>query len=524
VTSIGAPETDNAAVGESPLNYLRLYACLIVTLTSVAGLWHGLVWANRPLWEDEACTWWTIEAGPLAILQGERNDGTPPLYFLIVWSVAQVAGTGEWSLRLPSMIAATALVPAIYLVARRMTTERTALLAATLATISPLVHYYAIEARNYSLVQLLALMVMYAFYGAFREPQVQRFWWLLFLCLAALLLTHNIAIFLLPVPLFLAAWLGGDRRKLIVGRTALVILAAFLVYVPWFLQALDNSQRGVGDWIKHFWITTPPALAIIRSIEVLGFAGAYPSYLGYLAHLGDKTSVFVRALGLVFGCGLLLLALAPLGKAMPKLRLEKRVLAGFLFGPLAATFVYSLLLSPIYLVGRYDTIRPHLGAVVIAAALFLALRFQTLLLENAAPKQTQATATAAYLGREARPDDPIVATGLRYAVTEYYLRQGGSRAALTSFPAEIAEHPGWYSGERLMQDPAQLERQGRDLAVQLERAAKRGARVWLLVTPDNPIDEFLYQPVLKVLVTDPALTQTNLKLACLQWRESKSLP
>jgi 4-amino-4-deoxy-L-arabinose transferase-like glycosyltransferase len=499
---------------------------VVVLLTLLAGAGHGFVQSQRPLWLDEACTWWTIEAGPQAILRGERTDGSPPLYFLLVWSTAQLAGTTEWGLRFPSIVLGTLLVPATFLVARRLATVRAALLAALLTTLSPLVHYYATEARNYALLQFLALVVIGAFDWSVRAPQAARPWVVLALALAALLLTHNIAVFVLPVLIGLAVWLGGAHRGLIVRRTALVCAIAFLVYLPYFVQALDGAGRGVGDWIKPHWEETPPSLALVRSIEVFGFGGKYPKHLPSLA--ADPP---LRPLGVVFSFGLLLLALVPRGDSGPEVQRSKRILTCFLFGPLLLTYAYSFLMSPLYLVGRYDTIalpaflillamgidkvwtaRPHLGPALLLVLFVLLQSPYALLLDPAKPQSSLAVGTADYLIPRVRPDDVIIATEYRYAPTTYYLRRGGCTTPVYTFPEEVADHPGWYSRERFLRNPKQLEREAAELTQRLETAARRGARMWILGTPRNPVDEFLYAHLEKALPPDRSLSRPDLGL------------
>jgi len=94
----------------------------------------------RPLWLDEASTYWTTRETWLALLGQVGTDGSPPFYFVIVKAFTVVCGESEFALRLPSLVATLGLIPALYVLGWRLGGTRTGLLAAALGTVSPLVH------------------------------------------------------------------------------------------------------------------------------------------------------------------------------------------------------------------------------------------------------------------------------------------------------------------------------------------------------------------------------------------------
>ena len=60
------------------------------------------------------------------------TDVHPPLHHLVLWLTVHVLGTGELAVRLPSLLAATALVPALYAAGRDLYDRRAGLAAAAL--------------------------------------------------------------------------------------------------------------------------------------------------------------------------------------------------------------------------------------------------------------------------------------------------------------------------------------------------------------------------------------------------------
>jgi hypothetical protein len=204
-------------------------------------------------------------------------------------------------------------------------------------------------------------------------------------------------------------------------------------------------------------------------------------------------------------------------------------LIGFLFVPLVGAWVYSLVLSPLYLVGRYDTIalpvflillaigldhafavRVWLGSALAAAVLGLAaLSSATTIAADfvAEPEQLMA---AQYLNGHAAPADEIVSLGLSQAVVAFYMDRVGHHRDFRSFPFEMSEHPGWSSPQRMLRDSGRLEREGAQLAAVLETAAAHGHGVWLLAAGPNPVDDYLYAALQGHLVINETRTQADI--------------
>jgi hypothetical protein len=197
---------------------------------------------------------------------------------------------------------------------------------------------------------------------------------------------------------------------------------------------------------------------------------------------------------------------------------------------LLLSYAYSFLVTPLYLVGRYDTIalpaflillamgidkvwtaRPYLGWALVLV-LFVLVQSSYARLLDPTPQRSQDLDAANYLIPRARPDDVIIATEYRYATTTYYLRRGGCTTPVYTFPEEVADHPGWYSRERFLGNPKHLQREALELTERLQTAARRGARVWILGTPRNPVDEFLYAALEKALPPDRSLSRLDLGL------------
>jgi mannosyltransferase len=119
-----------------------------------------------------------------------REDGSPPLYYLLLSVWMDVFGHGEADTHALSVAFALFTVPAAWFAARAMFGDRAAWFGALLAAINPFLTYYAQETRMYSLVAFLSTVVTGTFVVAF--VQGRRRWLPAFsVALALLAYAHN---------------------------------------------------------------------------------------------------------------------------------------------------------------------------------------------------------------------------------------------------------------------------------------------------------------------------------------------
>jgi O-antigen/teichoic acid export membrane protein len=152
---------------------------------------------SRGLWVDEAISVRQAQLPFTEMLVDMRgSDVHPPLHHALLWVTVRLVGTSEFAVRLPSLIAGVALVPAMLWTGRALYDRRTGWIAAALAAIAPFCVWYSQEARMYSLFMLFATLAVGAQVQAIRRGS--RADWLLYaVATAALIWTQYFA--LLPV-------------------------------------------------------------------------------------------------------------------------------------------------------------------------------------------------------------------------------------------------------------------------------------------------------------------------------------
>ncbi|HXF63066.1 MAG TPA: glycosyltransferase family 39 protein [Caldilineaceae bacterium] len=232
-----------------------------------------LTWAldAKNLWWDESLSlqraespWPALIVGRLVLFDGLTElttyDQHPFFFFLLQGILLRLAGNSEYVLRLPSVMAATLLVPAVWVWGRLFTRRGVfapgaALWAALLAAAHPFFLWYGQEARPYALWALMALISTYALARAVeRGGEHGGGWWLGYALSAPLFLaSHYYAVFLLPVhALLLAHWLWRRNRQAALLAALLILGAGAAVgaYAYWLILV---RQGGGANFPEVDW-------------------------------------------------------------------------------------------------------------------------------------------------------------------------------------------------------------------------------------------------------------------------------
>ena len=152
---------------------LPLVALVLVTL--IGGFLRRYHLGQQGLWFDEADIVMRAR-GPvpelLALFVRPGENG--PLYTVGLNLWMRLAGTSEAAVRFPSALAGTLAIPALYGLGRELRGRRVGLIAACLLAISPYAHWYAQDAKMYSLAVLLAIGATWLLLVALRRGGQ---WW-----------------------------------------------------------------------------------------------------------------------------------------------------------------------------------------------------------------------------------------------------------------------------------------------------------------------------------------------------------
>ena len=312
-------------------------AWTVVAALTCAGLVVRLLLV-RGIWVDEAISVHQAHMSLSGMLQNLRaTDNHPPLFFLILWGTVRLIGSGELAVHIPSIIAGTLLIPAVYITGRELFDRRTGVLAALLTTVAPLLVWYAQEARPYAMFALFATLALWAQVRIFRDGRI-RYWVAYGALTIALLYTHYfslIPIAIQQVAFAIVIWSRsrqGEPVNAMITRywvTWIAIAIAVAPLVGYVHQQFANdvtTGQGMGGG-------APSAGAASTGVPQTGHPNVYSMITNFVwaiwGYHTDSTMLRIAALWPV----LMLLALALLGRGrspMSLLLLGLAVLPAFI--------------------------------------------------------------------------------------------------------------------------------------------------------------------------------------------------
>ena len=288
---------------------------LAVAALATGGLVLRLL-ATRGIWLDEATSIHQAQMPLGQMLDVMRStDVHPPLHHVVLWLTVRVLGTAELAVRLPSLLAATALVPLLYVVGREIWDRSAGYAAAALGAVAPFAVWYAQEARMYALFMVFALLAVWLQVRILRDGGRTRDWLGFVLAAAALVYTQYFGVLFVGVQL--AAFAVAVARGVLPLRRVLAWTALLaLLIVPLAPFALDQfaANESAGRGFQQ------PSQAG-GSVEPGAAPGAYAALTNAAwAVLGYHSNPTMTAIAALWPLGLLLaLALLGRGRSWPTL-------------------------------------------------------------------------------------------------------------------------------------------------------------------------------------------------------------
>ena len=202
--------------------------------------------APPELWLDEAQSV-AIASLPLPeLLDALEQDGSPPLYYLLLHGWTALFGTSATAVRALSAVISVLTLPLAWHVARRLAGRRAAAALVVLLATSPFLIRYASETRMYALLVLLTVLGVAAGAAVVRRPGAGPV-----LALGgvagALLLTHVWAFHVVAVIGALALAALPFRRGPALRVLAGLVLGG-LLFSPWLLSFLVQLAHTGTPW------------------------------------------------------------------------------------------------------------------------------------------------------------------------------------------------------------------------------------------------------------------------------------
>jgi 4-amino-4-deoxy-L-arabinose transferase-like glycosyltransferase len=371
-------------------------------------------WTRSALWLDEALTV-DIAKLPLHKLHGAlRQDGAPPLYYVLLHLWMKLFGSSDLGVRSLSGVISVITLPVAWLAGRTYERQSAWGLLALVAS-APFAIYYGTEARMYSLVMLLTALGFLALVRAMRTPRPGNLV-ALAVVIAALLYTQYWALYLVATLAVWMLWQGRKGQPDAARRTnarwtfgALVL--GCLCFVPWLPTFFFQSRHTGTPWAApgNFGAIVGALTGFTDNQATLSAAGSNQGRLLAVAYL---VAVFLAVFGLARDRWHIELDLhtRPLTRSLAFLVFGTLVIAvggglltksGYSNRYASVVFIPFLVLVVLGVMTLRD---PRARAIALAVAAVAGLAVAG---ENVDTQRTQAIAVQSVLAAHGRPGDVV---------------------------------------------------------------------------------------------------------------------
>ena len=218
---------------------------LDILIVSAVALALGLLRLGTPsLWVDESFTVDDLDRGI-----SYYANGYYLLFYLVMKPWTLVAGTSEWALRFPSVVASMLSCALLVVLGRRLFDRRVALAAGLLLAASPFMVRWSQQARGYTMMVALVLVATLLLLRALDRGS-RGAWALYGLGFATVMVWHPVAGLVLAAP---HALLAFQRRGRLLPHGLVALAIIMVLGVTWSAQLAMRS----GDGSIIAWITYP---------------------------------------------------------------------------------------------------------------------------------------------------------------------------------------------------------------------------------------------------------------------------
>ena len=450
----------------------------------------------QSLWYDEAFSVYLAHFDLATITARTAADIQPPLYYYLLNLWIALAGDSEFALRFLSLFFGVLTIPLLYVTARRLFNQTAALIAALLATLSPLYIWYSQEARMYTLITFLLLLSSFALLRALDESRHETRWWIAFACAnIAAVYTHYFAfvviVFQLLFVLVSSFRVSGLRLNLKLGTwqpLALSFIAILVSFLPWMPFVIARFGQDASYWrgalkldeaLRHILINFTVGESVLENI-------ALPIALGWLLALliglialsvnrkseisNQKSAIIFCTLYLVVPLALLLL----LFSRNPKFNSRYLMIASPAF-----LLLLAVGLANVSRITQY-AIRNTLYFLLFAFLLSTSAYADYNAYFDPAFTKASFRDVARYIEKHNAPDEAIILTsGHMFPAFNYYYHGAAPTIRLPDEPTLNAERVLGYDTARVLNETM---------------ASKRGA--WVVLWQDEVVDPNGFVPML----------------------------
>ena len=236
---------------------------LVLIITSVGAIFRFIDISKSSIWHDEGFSIMLSSRSPYDIWVGSARDVHPPLYYTLLHVWTSIFGSSVVAIRGLSAIAGIAIIPVGYLVIKRISGKRAALLGALLLALAPFLVRYSQEARMYGLLGLEMAVALYSVVRISETPNKKWPYLVYVLSVTAGLYTHYFAA-LAVISFWFYFIVLESPKKWKFNKTIFLSIKwwianifALVLLLPWIPNMCSQIRRGQGlGWLPKSTIHT----------------------------------------------------------------------------------------------------------------------------------------------------------------------------------------------------------------------------------------------------------------------------
>jgi mannosyltransferase len=295
---------------------MKKYWIFIILLCALIPRLTGI--GSESYWLDETISVRWAQANLKTSLDMVVNDVHPPMYMLTLWVWVRFFGITPIATRILSTIFSLVSIFMIYLLGKKLFSEKIGLIASAILAFSAIDIYYSQETRAYSFFVLFTLFSFYYFISTLEKISLKNSI-LYFFSTLILMYTHVFSLLiLLTQNIFFLLTQHKSPKK--IKKWVLIQIHLLMLYLPWLIILLKQMTLDYHtNWIPvPHWYT--PLVALVN------YSGSVILFLIFII--------------------LIVIAMIKLGKQNPW---EKNFLLGmWIIVPIGIVFVFSLIARPLF--------------------------------------------------------------------------------------------------------------------------------------------------------------------------------
>lgn len=441
---------------------ITVLTCMIL----VTALSVGIL-SNLGLRLDESQSLWQTSHTYPRLIENISADVHVPLYHTLLFFWRLLFGESIFVARMMSLAFFTLSIPVLYLLARRLYTQKVATISVVLYSFSPLMNWFANEARMYTQLTFFTLLQQFAFVSI-AQKRSQWYWLLYLLSSIAGLYTHYFFGFIVFGQVLYYLIFRKDFRQYSFWKFLGVAVIGIASLAPWVYYS-----SGIGGESN-----TRPLLVTPSGIDVVN------TFINFL--FGFQSNALTTVIG-SFWPLLVILVFVMLQKNIKASR-ESLFYLVSLLAPISIAYIYSLYMSPIFLTRYFIALVPTFyilmsyffvhhtksyGKYFISAYVVLVMGFFGLQFYNPnTPVREDYAEAVAYVETVDSPRDLVIVSSpfTVYPIEYYY-----------DGPAQIVTLPEWDRTESRGIDPFSLD----DAQQFLEESASKNERIHVIMSYDQ---------------------------------------